>query len=580
MKKAIALLLVLAMALSMTACGSSEATSAVAENTSAAAEETSTAEVSSLNWSEYDALITQIRNTADLAERAELMHEAEDMLMDTWCILPIYYYNDSYMMKDYMTDVVCNVFGMKFFLYCQMTNGADEININLSSEPDKIDPALNTTVDGGCLAVNSFEGLLTYNADGELSNGCAESYEVSEDGLTYTFTMRDGLKWSNGEELTAKDFEYSWKRAASVETASDYAYLFEIFADGQYDADGNFIGLGDDAVVASEDGKTLTVQMGSVCPYFLDLCAFPTFFPVYEPSVTAADPDGSNPGAWALDATDAFVCNGAFVLESWNHDSNMTYVKNENYWNADAVSVNKLNYMLSSDSTATYAAYNSGDLDFIDSIPTEEMGTLLAEENPELYIIPYLGNYYVACNYNSDLWSNLGLNEEEAAVFRHALCLLIDRDYIIENIGQTGQEPATTFIPSGCSDGNGGEFKNKDYYSVDDYDANVAEAIELLKSIGFEFDDNNQLTTDVSLTYLTNNSEGNVRIGEALQQDWGQIGINVTIDQEEWNVFLNDRKSGNYDIARNGWIMDYNDPINMLEMWTTNSGNNDCQFGR
>jgi peptide/nickel transport system substrate-binding protein/oligopeptide transport system substrate-binding protein len=484
------------------------------------------------------------------------------------------------MMKDYMTDVVCNVFGMKFFLYCQMTNGSDEININLSSEPDKIDPALNTTVDGGCLAVNSFEGLLTYSADGELTYGCAESYEVSEDGLTYTFTMRDGLKWSNGEELTAKDFEYSWKRAASVETASDYAYLFEIFADGQYDADGNFIGLGDDAVVASEDGKTLTVKMGSVCPYFLDLCAFPTFFPVYEASVTAADPDGSNPGAWALDASDLFVCNGAFVLESWNHDSDMTYVKNENYWNADAVSVEKLNYMLSSDDTATYAAYNSGNLDFIDSIPTEEMGTLLAEENPELYIIPYLGTYYVACNYNSDLWSNLGLNEEEAAVFRHALCLLIDRDYIIENIGQTGQEPATTFVPEGCADGNGGEFKNKDYYSADDYDANVAEAIELLKSIGFEFDANNQLTTDVSLSYLTNNSEGNVRIAEALQQDWGQIGINVTIDQEEWNVFLNDRKSGNYDIARNGWIMDYNDPINMLEMWTTNSGNNDCQFGR
>jgi peptide/nickel transport system substrate-binding protein/oligopeptide transport system substrate-binding protein len=320
--------------------------------------------------------------------------------------------------------------------------------------------------------------------------------------------------------------------------------------------------------------------MGSVCPYFLDLCAFPTFFPVYEASVTAADPDGNNPGAWALDASDLFVCNGAYVLSSWNHQSDMTYVKNENYWNADAVSVETLNYMLSSETTATYAAYNAGNLDFIDSVPTEEMSTLLAENNPELYTVPQLGTYYVSCNYNSDLWSNLGLNEEEAAVFRHALCLLIDRDYIIETIGMTGQEPATTFVPAGSVDGNGGEFKTKDYYSVDDYDANVAEAIELLKSIGFEFDANNQLTTDVSLTYLTNNAESNVRIGEALQADWGQIGINVTIDQEEWNVFLNNRKSGNYDIARNGWIMDFNDPINMLEMWTTDSGNNDCQFGR
>jgi peptide/nickel transport system substrate-binding protein/oligopeptide transport system substrate-binding protein len=508
------------------------------------------------------------------------MHEAEDKLMETWCVIPIYYYNDPYMMKSYMSGMVNNVYGMKYFQYVTMSNGATEANIYLASEPDKLDPALNSSVDGGCLAVNSFEGLMTYNADGELVPACAESYEVSEDGLTYTFTLRDGLKWSNGEDLTAADFEYAWRRAASVDTAADYAYLFEIFGDTQYDDDGNFIGLGENSVVASEDGKTLTVTMGSVCPYFLDLCAFPTFFPVYEPSVTAADPDGTNPGAWCLDATDSFVCNGAYVLDTWNHDSDMTYVKNPYYRDADSVTMEKLNFMLSSDETAVYAAYNAGDLDFIDSLPTDEMAVLLENNDPELYVADQLGTYYIGCNYNSSLWSDLGLNEEQACTFRKALCLLVDREYIIENIGLTGQTAATTFIPEGCSDGNGNEFKNKDYYSVDDYDANVAEAIELLKSIGFEFDENNQLTTTVAFTYLTNDSAGNVKIAEALQQDWGQIGIEVTIEQEEWNVFLETRKNGNFDIAREGWIMDYGDPINMLEMWTTNSGNNDCQFGR
>jgi peptide/nickel transport system substrate-binding protein/oligopeptide transport system substrate-binding protein len=576
MKKAIALLMALSMVLSLTACGGGNDDTATTDTT-ATPEEVST---STLDWTVYDNLISEIRTTADLAERAELMHQAEDMLMDTWCLIPIYYYNDPYMMKDYMSGMVCNVFGMKYFQHVTMSNGADAININLSSEPDKIDPALNSTVDGGCLIVNSFEGLLTYNADGELDLACADSYDVSEDGLTYTFTMKDGLKWSNGEDLDATDFEYAWRRAADVNTAADYAYLFEIFADGQYDDDGNFIGLGENAVVASEDGKTLTVTLASVCPYFLDLCAFPTFFPVYEEAVTAADPDGNNPGAWALDATDSYVCNGAYMLESWNHDSSMTYVKNPNYRDADSVSVSTLNYMLSADDTATYAAYTSGSLDFIDSIPVEELDILLQNDDPELYIADQLGTYYIGCNYNSDLWSELGLDEEQACVFRHALCLLVDREYIIENIGLTGQKAATSFIPAGCSDGNGNEFKNKDYFSVDDYDANVEEAIELLKSIGFEFDANNQLTTPISLTYLTNDSEGNVKIAESLQQDWGQIGIQVTIDQQEWNVFLNSRKSGDFDIARQGWVMDYNDPINMLEMYTTNSGNNDSQFGR
>ncbi len=446
------------------------------------------------------------------------------------------------------------------------------LNIWMSSEPAHIDPALNSSVDGGCLAVNSFEGLMRYNSDGELEPACAESYEVSEDGFTYTFTMRDGLKWSNGDDLDATDFVYSWKRAASPEVAADYSYLCEIFPGFTYEN-----GLGDDDVVASEDGKTLTVTLASVCPYFLDLCAFPFFFPVNQEAVEATVTDDDPVGSWANDAGDNFVCNGAYVLSSWNHDSDMTYVKNDYYWDADSVTVTTLNVMLTSEATAAYTAYTTGDLDFIDEIPVDEMEA--AKTSSEYKVLNNLGTYYASFNYNSDLYDELGLDEEQAKVFRHAIALLIDRQYIIDTVGQNDQELATSFIPAGCSDGNGGEFKNKDYYSSD-YEANVEEAKSLLESVGLYDTASDALTQDISLTYLTNNSEGNVKMAECIQADLATIGINLSIDQEEWNVFQETRKAGNYDFAREGWIMDYNDPINMLEMYTTSSGNNNPQFGK
>ena len=177
---------------------------------------------------------------------------------------------------------------------------------------------------------------------------------------------------------------------------------------------------------------------------------------------------------------------------------------------------------------------------------------------------------------------------------RKAISLLIDREYIVETIAQAGQEPANTFIPAGMADGNGGEFrKNDDAYTYPDkenvgyYDTalteeTIEEARELLKSAGYEFDDNGMLSesTPLNITYLVNDSEGNVKIGEAIQQDLSAIGINLAVETREWSVFLDERKQGKFDFAREGWLADYNDPINMLEMWETNSGNNDMQFGK
>ena len=532
------------------------------------------------DWSEYDALIAQIKSTTDFTEREALMHQAEDMLMATGCIVPIYYYNDIYMKKPTLEGMYSNAFGTKFFMYA--TNGdADTLRINLASEPDKLDPALNSSVDGATLAANTFAGLYTYNADGELTPNVAEGYEVSEDGLTYTFTLKDGLKWSDGSDMTAADFEYSWKRAAATETAADYSYMFN-----------GIKGYPDElAVAASEDGKTFTVELSAPCAYFLDLAAFPTFFPVKQSEVEGAegylDENGAvlNPGAWATEA--GFVSNGAYVLTEWVHNESMTYTKNPYYWDAENVKIETLQFMLSADDTAIYAAYQAGDLDFADTVPTDEIATLLAEENPEFHIVDELGTYYVCFNVKSDLFA--GKTVEQAAAMRQAFSLLIDRQYIADTVGQTGQKVATSYIPLGMMDGQGGMFKvnDDDYtYPVEDgyygVDVDTEAAIELLKSAGYEFDDSGMLSADtpISFEYLTNETSGHVAIAECIQQDLAMVGIDMTIRTCDWNVFLNDRKAGNYDVARNGWIADFNDPINMLEMWETNSGNNDVQFGR
>lgn len=474
----------------------------------------------------------------------------------------------------------------------------------LASEPEHLDPALSTTVDGACLAVNSFVGLLTYDENGAIAPGVAESYDVSDDKLTYTFHLRDSL-WSDGTPVTAGDFVYSWNRAANPLTASDYGYLFDGLiaknpaldsnADGSYvdEAAANEAMANNDILrnVEAVDDNTLTVTIETPCPYFLSLCAFPTFFPVPQASVEAADPNGENPGAWAAEA--GFVCNGAFTCTEWKHDESMVYTKNPNYYDAENVTLETLNFMLSNDEAAFYAAYNAGNLDFIDSVPTDEIPNLKGI-NPEFQVLANLGTYYMCFNVNSTLFE--GKTPEQANAMRKAINLLVDRQYIVDNIGQTDQVPANTFVPPAMSDGNGGEFRqntsdytypdadNLGYYdpSEEAYDDNVAEAIELLESAGYKFTDDGMLSdeTPLSFTYLTNSGAGNEAVAAALQQDMAVIGINVDIQAEDWKVFLNDRKAGNFDVARNGWLADFDDPINMIEMWITNSGNNDVQFGR
>ncbi len=530
-------------------------------------------------WEAYTERINEIYKETDLVKREALMHEAEDELMNTWAIVPLYYYNDVYMQKTDVENIYSNLFGFKYFGFAKTPDNT--LSLQIASEPNKLDPALNSTVDGACLAILSFAGLYTYDSEGKLVPDLAESYEMSEDGMTYTFTMKDGLKWSDGEVLDAEDVAYSWNRLVTPETGADYAYLASGIAtkeDGTLD------------IAASEDGKTFTVNLSAPCAYFLDLCAFPAFYPVPQQSVESAEGADSNPGAWCVES--GFVTSGPMTCTEWKHNESMTYEKNPNYYRADDVSLEKVQFMLSSDDTAIWNAFQDGSLQFTDTIATDMLETAKASE--EFHKIPTLGTYYAGFNVNSELFA--GKTVQQAADMRKAMNLLIDRQYIVDTIGQADQEVANTFIPTGMLDGNGGEFRvNDDAYtypneekvgyfdpSADAYEANLEEARKLLEGAGYQFDESGMLSADtpISMTYLTNDSEGNVKIGESIQQDFAAIGINVTVETREWSVFLDERKQGKFDFCREGWLADYNDPINMLEMWLPESGNNDMQFGR
>ena len=523
-------------------------------------------------WSKYDKLIDAIRSETNAAHRAELMHEAEDILMATHCVVPLYYYNDLYLQKNYVTGVYSNPYGTKYFMYSNLGSGAASLRINLASEPWSVDPALNSSVDGACLIANSFSGLYTYNDKGVCVPACADGYTLSADGKTYTVTLKEGLKWSDGSPLTAADFEYSWKRAASEATAADYAYMFSGFA-----------GYPNDLAVTAKDDVTLEFTLASPCGYTEDLMAFPTFFPVKKAAVESADGWESEPGAWCNDAP--FVSNGAYVCTGWDHGNTMTYEKNPYWYDAGNVSVEKLVFVLSEDGDALYSAYEAGELDFLDNFPSDKVSSLLGTS--ELHTVDELGTYYLAFNAKSSVFE--GKTPAEAACVREALSILIDREYICENVGGIGQVAANSFIPLGMADGAGGLFKENaedgyfDIYKNDEeYKETLEHASTLLKAAGYKFGDDGKLSSETPITieYLTNASAGHIAIAEVVRQSFAEIGVGMTLRTVGWSDFSDEMQSGNFDVVRGGWVADFNDPINMLEMWTTDSGNNSCQFGR
>jgi len=468
-------------------------------------------------------------------------------------------------------------------------NAADaSINVCLASEPDTIDPALNSAVDGATLLAHLFSGLAKWSQDdsGKLvivpdaAKELVEGVKGDDGKVTYTYTLRDGLKWSDGKDVTAADFAFAWQRAGNVGTGGDYYYMFSV-VDGYSEEDANA-----KLNIKAIDDKTFEVVLSSDVPYWNELLAFPVYFPVREDVV--ADEK------WATDPA-KYVSNGMYTLDSWKHNSVITLKKNENHPDAGEVTMGTINFYLSDDSNNMLANFKNGDWLLIDDIPTNEIATIKEQYPDEFFNVGQIGTYYVCWNVNENILpegSDLTGAEAEAAKseIRNAISLLIDRNYIIDAIAQGGQLPASSFVAMGLTDADGSQFYEncgvstefKGYFdtSADALKGNYDKAIEILKKY-YDYDEStSKFINFPTMTYLYNTSEAHQAIGEYIQNALKNVGITMKMENQEWNTFLNTRKAGNYSIARNGWLADYNDPICFLDMWTTASGNNDIQFGK
>ena len=363
----------------------------------------------------------------------------------------------------------------------ETTESEQELVYNLGAETKTIDPALNNAVDGSIIIANAFEGLMKLDENQKAIPGIAESYDVSEDNLVYTFHLRSDAKWSDGEQVKAGDFEYAWKRVLNPDTAADYAFqLYYLVGAEEYNTGSGSV---DEVGVKALDDETLEVTLKNPTTYFLELTAFPTLMPVREDIVSA---------------------------------------------------------------------------------------------NPDVEIYPYLGTYFYAINVNNNT-DKLPEDVQKALSdkrVRQALSLAIDRTTIVENVTMGGQIPAYSYVPEGIPGGEEGtEFADKKYWDVDDMDGNIEKAKALLEEVGYP---NGEGLPTFELLYNTN--EGNKLIAESIQQMWAAIGVNVELANQEWAVFQDSRKNGNFQIARHGWIGDYVDPMTFLDMWMTGLGNNDPKF--
>ncbi|MBP2645790.1 MAG: ABC-type transporter, periplasmic subunit [Firmicutes bacterium] len=423
--------------------------------------------------------------------------------------------------------------------------------LSVGGEPESMDPAKTNGIPESCYQTAMFEGLTEYDNDGLPKAAAAENWEVSPDGMVYTFHLRAN-KWANGDPVTAQDFEYAWKRLLDPKTAAEYSYMLfpiknaEAFNSGKASAD--------DVGVKALDDKTLQVTLEKPTGYFLSLCAHTSTFPVNPKVVEAA---GDN---WAGDVK-TLVGNGPFKPTEWQHGSKLVMVKNDQYWDKDKVKVSKIEWTLVEEVATALSMFENNQLDYVDGPPLMEAERLLKEK--KLSIGNNLGTYYYSFNTTKAPFDNPKV--------RRAFALAIDREAIAATVMHGLNKPAYGWIPYGFTN----PVTKKDFREEggDLFKANVEEAKKLLAEAGYP--EGKGLPP---VTLLFNTNEMHKAIAEAVQEMWKKnLGVTVELQNQEWKVFLGVKKAGDYQIARDGWSGDYTDPMTFADMLMANSGNN---YGR
>ena len=438
-------------------------------------------------------------------------------------------------------------------------NGGEEkiVHMNSSTEPGSLHPALAQGTHESIILDHVFEGLTKRVPDGSIVAGMAKDWKISDDGTVYTFTLRDGIKWSNGDPVVAGDFEYAWKYALKPATASDYAWqLYYLVGAAEYNSseesdEAKLKELEDKVGVKALDDKTLEVTLTDPVPYFIELCAFYTYYPINK-KLQEQNPDWANDGS-------THVSNGPFKIVEWNHKENIVVKKNENYYNKKEVKLDGIDFALIEDLNTAWQKYLAGELDIDYDLPTDVLGMLREQNNAELIIGNELATYFYRFNTSKKPMSNIKI--------RKALTMAIDRQAIIDNVAQGGQTPAYAIVPGGISTDKGDFRQNGGNY----FSENIEEAKKLLaeglKEEGLD---------SLSFTIIYNTSEGHKMIAEAIQEMWRKnLGVDVTLENMEFQIKIEREHALDFEVSRAGWIGDYVDPMTFLDMWTSYSSQND-----
>ncbi|WP_099159707.1 peptide ABC transporter substrate-binding protein [Virgibacillus ndiopensis] len=422
-----------------------------------------------------------------------------------------------------------------------------EMVVNAMTEPPAIDPALATDTTSGWILDHIFEGLYTRDKEGNPVLGVAKDVKVSEDGKTYTFTLREDAKWSDGSQVTAEDFEYAWKRVLDPETGSAFAFYMYYIKGAEAYNKGN--GSVEDVGINAVDDTTFEVQLNSPLGYFDSLLTLWTFYPVQKDAVEANE-------NWSAEA-DTFVSNGPFKMSEWKHDSYVVIEKNDEYYDKDVVNLEKVTFELVNQATTYYQMFKTGELDLVMTLPTDVIAT--ERENPEYKEVPYYGTYMYMFNVDKEPFTNKKV--------RKAFAMAIDRESLTKNVTLGGETPAYAMVPPGANTPNG-DFREN---GGPQFEENAEEAKKLLKE-GMEEEGWDELP-EVTLMY--NTSENHKKVAEAVQEMFKEnLGVNIKLGNQEWGTYLETTKQHNFQMARMGWIGIFLDPVVNLDYYLGDSPNN------
>ncbi|TXL66644.1 peptide ABC transporter substrate-binding protein [Cerasibacillus terrae] len=429
--------------------------------------------------------------------------------------------------------------------------GEKVLYVNNGTEPKSFDPSIGFDSVSWTPLNNLMEGLTRLDEDSVAQAATAEKWDISEDGKTYTFHIRDDAKWSNGDPVVAGDFVYAWKHMLDPDTASEAAFL-AYFIEGA-EAYNSGEGSRDDVKVKAVDEKTLEVVLNAPTGFFLDVLTNPAFFPINQ-KIAEENPK------WHAEA-DTFVGNGPFALVSWKHEEEMVFIKNEEYWDHDAVQLDQVHWAMVNDDNTQYQMFSSGDLDLA-SIPAELSDELIDGDN--VYIGEQGGLEFYRFNVTEEPFQNKKI--------RQAFSYAINRDDIAEYVVKNGVKPAYAFVSPGFTGPDGKDFRDGDEKLVS-FDPDQAKQLleEGMKEEGYDE------LPPVILSY--NTSDTNKAVAETVQNMLKEnLEIEVTLENQEWNVFSEAQKNLELQFSRSSFINDYSDPVNFLESFITDSYMNRTGF--